>query len=86
MADEMKYVSYKQAFLAMLALGGLLITIIGAMWSHEMEQNKDIQSVQRDVEHIDKDTREIKEVLKMQTQILTDTRERIIRLDEKIKK
>jgi len=92
MPDSEKYVSYKQAFTGMIALAGILITLGLAIWGHEQNQNRkieknssEIKEVRQKLDSLKEDIKEIKTMLKTQISLGTDTRERVIRIEEKIK-
>lgn len=84
MTDEMKYVTYRQAFMGMLALGGILIGIVGAAWSHEMAQKLEIQAATLKVENVDQDLSELKGLMREQVQEVRATRQAIIRIESKL--
>ena len=92
MPDPDKYVSYKQAFSGMLALAGILITLSLSIWAHEKSQDQKIEEnasgVQAAIQKasgLKEDISEIKTLLKTQIDLDTDTRERVIRIEEKVK-
>lgn len=84
MAEE-KFITYRQAFNGMLVLGGLLITLVGAVWAHEMDQNTRIEKNHNKIEASNNTFEELKDLLELQNQVTTDTRERVIRIEERIK-
>jgi hypothetical protein len=94
--DHDKYVSYKQAFTAMLAAAGIFITIglsVGvSIWGHEKSQDEAIHANKASANeairlsnNVKEDVSEIKTLIKTQNQINTDTRERVIIINEKLK-
>lgn len=92
MPDPEKYVSYKQAFTGMIALAGILITAGLSVWTHEKSQDQKIErnsseakAAMQKVDGINHDINEIKTLLKTHINVGTDTRERVIRIEEKIK-
>ena len=86
MPDSEKYVSYKQAFQGMIALAALLVTTTIAVWGHELNQDRKIESNAKRLEQTINNMEEIKILLRTQIEAVNDTRERVIRIEEKIKK
>lgn len=91
MADD-KYITYKQGFISLVSGIALGVTLGAYMWGHEMDQNKRIERNSEAIKKVDETFKKVDEtfkrmetMLKTQNDIATDTRERVIRIEERIK-
>lgn len=91
-----KYVTYRQLFHAMLVAGGVFLTAMTGIFAYVQTQEGRISTVESQIKNnssqidkidatLSKDFEELKSLLRVQNRQVRDTRERVIRIEEKVK-